>query len=92
MLLCAALLIKDPVTGEDIILPCRRHADGFYLLRYFGHSKKEVVEQGFIDHRGCFYTRTGAFQHAIECGQLSATARHFKQERGEEELFSEDLY
>jgi hypothetical protein len=92
MIVCAALLIKDPVMGEEIILPCHRHGDGFALLKYFGHSKKEVVEQGFIDHRGCFYTRAGAFQHAIECGQLSATARYFKQERGEEELYSEDLY
>lgn len=92
MIVCAALLIKDPVMGEDIVLPCHRHADGFYLLHYFGRSKTDVTEQGFIDHRGCFYTRAGAFQHAIECGQLSATARYFKQERGEEELYSEDLY
>lgn len=92
MIICAALLIKDAVVGEEIILPCHRHGDGFALLKYFGHSKTEVAEQGFIDHRGNFYTRAGAFQHAIECGQLSATARHFKQERGEEELYSEDLY
>lgn len=92
MIVCAALLIKDPVMGEDIVLPCHRHADGFYLLQYFGRSKTDVAEQGFIDHRGAYLSRSEAFQHAIECGQLSATARYFKLQRGETELFSEDLY
>lgn len=50
------------------------------------------VEEGFLTNKGEFLNRTEAFEHAMNCGQTSATTRQYKRDRHETELYSEDLY
>ena len=45
-----------------------------------------------LDEKGNFYDRYEAYDIAMTNGQMSATARHYKMDKGERELFSEDLY
>lgn len=45
-----------------------------------------------MDEKGGFYDRYEAYDIAMTNGQMSATARHYKLDKGERELFSEDLY
>ena len=45
-----------------------------------------------LDEKGNFYDRYEAYDIAMTNGQMSATARHYKMDKRERELFSEDLY
>ena len=98
MIICAALLIetdKDKLFPENMtIIPCLRHCHGYTILKNICPEMKLHIDavEGFIDHKGNFYTREEALGHAIRCGQLSETARQYKSEHDEKMLFSEDLY
>lgn len=95
MLICAALLVQVEGLDHATILPCRRHGDGFGILKDLGYAPKtkyKVVEQGFIDHRGSFLNRQDAWVHARECGQLSQSTEWYKSDNRDCELYSEDLY
>ena len=92
MLICAALLVQVEGLDHTTILPCRRHGDGFEILRDLGLRKNSVVKQGFIDHKGSFLDRQEAWRHAKECGQLSQTTEWYKEDHRDCELYSEDLY
>ena len=95
MLICAALLIQVEGLDHQTILPCRRHGDGFEILRDFSFMLKtrfSIVEEGFITHEGKFLNRREAQNHARECGQLSQTTMWYKQDHLDQELYSEDLY
>ena len=94
MIICAALLIENKETCMQEILPCRRHGDGLAFFHNVNlNIKWKVIGQGFINHNGTYLDREDALSHAIECGQLSATTREYKQEHFEtRELYSEDLY
>ena len=95
MLICAALLVQVEGLDHTTIIPCRRHADGFEILRDMGYAPKtkyKVVEQGFIDHNGSFLNRYEALEHAKMCGQLSQSTRWYKESGNDFELYSEDLY
>lgn len=95
MLICAALLVQVEGLDHLTTLPCRRHGDGFKILEDLGYAPKtkyKVVSQGFIDHKGNFLNRVAAWEHAVECGQLSETTRWYKDDHADCELYSEDLY
>ena len=75
MIVRAAVKIKffDAYTAREIIIPCHRHCDAFYILKEFGfhrHADYEEIEQGFLNGRGEFLTRVEAKQEAIRCNQL----------------------
>lgn len=100
MILCAALKIEIKEREESesrfVVLPCRRHGDGFSFLKEYGRPKDfwtaKVVEQGFITHQGDFLNRKDAYDHALRCGQLSVSTIWYKDDRKDNELYSEDLY
>lgn len=95
MLICADLLIQVEGLDHTTVIPCRRHGDGFQILRDLGFQPKtkyKVLSQGFIDHNGVFIDREESFEHAKQCGQLSAATRWYKENHNEVELYSEDLY
>ena len=95
MIICAALLVQVEGLDEPTILPCRRHGDGYSILRDLGYAPKKkyvVVKEGFIDHKGEFLDRYDAFIYAKDCGQLSQSTLWHKEDNHEIELFSEDLY
>lgn len=89
MIICAALRIK----GTNTVIGCIRHGNGYSALRDLRpgiHCTQ--VEEGFLTDKNVFLNRTEAFIRAVNCGQLSATTRHYKGEQNENELYSEDLY
>ena len=89
MIVSAAVKIKDLRQDKEIILPCHRHCDAFYILKQFAYKKdvdyKEIA-QGFLDEEDNFYTRTEAWNEAYKCNQLMIIDNTSK------ELFSEDLW
>lgn len=98
MIICAAIKVIDQPGLEHgfdaTVIPCWRHSDGYAILHRLCPDKKlhKGAVEGFIDHRGRFLTRKEAFRHAFDCGQLPAELRYLKDNRNENELFSEDLY
>ena len=48
------------------------------------------ANQGFLDNKGCFHTRTEAFHIATKAGQLEG--REKTDYEGSTTLYSEDLY
>ena len=92
MIICAALLVQVEELDHTTIIPCRRHGDGYAIIKDLGYLPKqgyEVLADGFIDHRGTFLNRTEAWEHAVECGQLSDNSQLIANNGV---LFSEDLY
>ena len=89
MIVSAAVKIKDLRQNKEIIIPCHRHCDAFYILKQFAYKKdidyKEIA-QGFLDEHDNFYTRVEAWNEAYKCNQLMIIDNTSK------ELFSEDLW
>lgn len=95
MIICAAIKIQVEGLDHETIIPCRRHGDGFKILKDLGYAPKtkyKEMAQGFIDQDGDFLDRKEAYEHAFMYGQLSATTRNCKRANREDELYSEDLY
>ena len=95
MIICAAIKIQVEGLDHETIIPCRRHGDGYKLLkdlRYIPRVGYKELAQGFITDEGIFLDRRPAFIHACQCGQLSQTTKWHKQDNNENELYSEDLY
>ena len=93
MILCAAVKFHIDATDEDVVIPCRRHADAFQILKSLGFEPKKGYKeicQGFITTEGKFFDRQEAYVHAKWCGQLSHTTILSCEAMGK--LFSEDLY
>ena len=91
MIICAAIYIETE--DKDLVVYGRRHSDCFETKSQLAEKwKNGKVTQGFIDHAGAFYDRETAYVYATYCGQISATVREHKNERGEYKLYSEDLY
>lgn len=87
MVLCAA------IKYEEVVIPCHRHYNGYEILHELGIKNYcDKVEEGFITTKNEFLNRKEAFIEAMNCGQLSAITRQYKQDKFEIELFSEDLY
>jgi hypothetical protein len=94
MIICAAIKIQMDNVEHRTIVPCRRHGDGFKIIKDLVQSRtafKEIA-QGFIDDKGNFLDRKEALIHAIKCGQLSQTHRWYREDHNINELYSEDLY
>ena len=89
MIVSAAVKIKDLRQDKEIIIPCHRHCDAFYILKQFAYKKdidyKEIT-QGFLDEEDNFYNRIEAWNEAYKCNQLMVIDNTSK------ELFSEDLW
>ena len=89
MIVSAAVKIKDLRQDKEMIIPCHRHCDAFYILKQFAYKKdvdyKEIA-QGFLDEHDKFYTRIEAWYEACKCNQLMIVDNTSK------ELFSEDLW
>ena len=89
MIICAA--IKDTRTGA--VFGGIRHGDIYSAMHDAGITPpREKAIEGFLDMRNNFYDRHEAFMWAQQIGQLPATVLYHKQQEGETELFSEDLY
>lgn len=89
MIICAA--IKDTRTGA--VFGGIRHGFIYSAMHDAGITPPhEKAIEGFLDEKGNFYDRYEAYDIAMTNGQMSATARQYKRDTGEKELFSEDLY
>ena len=95
MIVCAAIKIRFVDFKDEVVeltICGHRHGDCFCTINHLDKKHVQWSEQGFIDHRGEFLKRKEALKHAIECGQLSATQRYYREENNINELYSEDLY
>lgn len=94
MITASAIKIKMKASNENVIIHCNRHHYGYYTLKMLGLKPDdyERVSEGFINQKGDYFTREQAYQHAFECGQISATIREKKEQTDCKELFSEDLW
>lgn len=95
MILCAAIKFHIDKTDEDVVLCGRRHGEIFQQLKLLGFEPKKgykEIAQGFITHKGDFLTREKAFDHAMECGQLSKRIYETIDIGETIKLCSEDLY
>ena len=90
MIVKAAIKILNLHTNEEMIIPCHRHSDAFYILKQFAYRKdidyKEIA-QGFLDEDDNFYTRIEAYKHAYYNEQIDKM-----QDYKVKELYSEDLW
>lgn len=94
MIICAAIRITFYRDGKNIeaVIPGYRHGNCWELMATLGVPADRQEVEGFLDHRGNFLDRYAAFEHALQCGQLSDTTYTAKAEKGERQLYSEDLY
>lgn len=94
MIICAAIEVTFQRDGRTVtaVVPGYRHGDCWELMSTLGVPAERQEVEGFINHRGDFLDRFDAFNHAVRCGQLSDTTRTAKVEKGERQLYSEDLY
>ena len=89
MITCAAVKIFDYNQNKEIIIPCHRHCDAFYILKEFGYKPHEgykEIEQGFLDEKDKFLNRVEAWHEAYKCRQLKQVDKSYQC------LYSEDLY
>ena len=87
MIVKAAVKILNLHTNEEMIIPCHRHSDAFYILKLLNMRQSQdytQLVQGFLDENDNFYNRLDAKKHAKLCHQITDTEY--------EELFSEDLW
>ena len=95
MIICAALQIEIEGLDHLVILPCRRHGEGFKIIKDLGYAPKtkyKILKQGFLTHTNEFLDRQEALKHAKTCGQLPVTVSWYKEDNNIDELYSEDLY
>ena len=91
MITKAAVKIQMLKHDREIILPCMRHSDIFYILHELGYKQGidyKQIAQGFLDEHDNFYNRVEAWKHAYLHDQINPDAL----EHTTQELFSEDLY
>lgn len=95
MIICAAMKVKFINSKDEIvklIIYGRRHKDCFNTMEHLDSKYAKYGEEGFINHKGEFLDRKEALKHAQECGQLTQTTLWYKEDHGDDELYSEDLY
>ena len=84
----AAVKVKIKKTGQELIIPCHRHADGFYCMKLFGYKPDEyiILGTGFLDQHRNYYDRVEAYRIVVAANQIkpSIEVNH--------ELYSEDLW
>lgn len=86
-IISAAVKIYDKKQEKEIIIPCHRHCDAFYMLKEFGYVRSEydILGQGFLDRNYDFLSRVDAKVVAREHNQLL-------QDTSDPALYSEDLW
>ena len=87
MIVSAAVKIYNKKLNKEMIIPCHRHCDAFYILKEFEYKKNEdyiELAQGFLDENDIFYDRLAAKQHALKYNQITDVTNT--------ELYSEDLW
>lgn len=90
MIVKAAVMILNLHTKKEMIIPCHRHCDAFYILKTFNMRRDiDYIElaQGFLDEEDNFYTRIEAYKHAYYNEQIDKMQNYKVKE-----LFSEDLW
>ena len=98
MIICAAVktnFVNHLGKEVTVMVTGYRHGNCFDTMVKCGAPMPKDrwdEEQGFMTDKGDFLNRKDALKHALECGLLSSTIRNFKEDRNEDELFSEDLY
>lgn len=94
MIICAAIKITQNILSQDLVVCGRRHGDCYRIVEELEAVWKENISasEGFVDHNGNFLNREDALQHAKTCGQLTQTTLWYKEDNGDVELYSEDLY
>ena len=89
MIVKAAVMVLNLHTKKEMIIPCHRHCDAFYILKMFNMRRDiDYIElaQGFLDENDKFYNRIDAWKHALEHKQIDGEYEY------PTELYSEDLY
>lgn len=87
---CVIIHTKEEYGDREIIIPCHRHADAFYIISQLldrDEIDKRKTEQGFLTEADEFLNRYDAMDEAIKCGQLPPEAKEKCAE-----LYSEDLW
>lgn len=84
-------------TKQEVIIPCHRHCDAFQILHDFGFIKGvdfREKEQGFLNEKGEFLTRTEAWREAKRCNQFldSYIEEHINDIVPPTILYSEDIW
>lgn len=90
MITNAAVKIFDNRQNKEVIIPCHRHCDAFWILKQFDYKKNidyKEIAQGFLDEVDNFYNRTDAHEHAWLHAQLPSEEKYEPKE-----LFTEDLW
>lgn len=86
----AAVKIFEENLQKEIMIPCHRHGDAFYILKEFGYSPAKgykVVADGFLDEKWNFVDRIIAHKIAYDAGQIPHDEPYKPTE-----LYSEDLW
>ena len=89
MIVKAAVKILNLKTNEEMIIPCHRHCDAFYILHLFNMKQGKdyfQLAQGFLDEHDQFYDRIEAWKHALIHNQIIGDYDK------PTELFSDDLW
>lgn len=89
MIVKAAVKVLNLHTNEEMIIPCHRHCDAFYVLHLFNMKQNvdyKQIDQGFLDENDKFYNRVEAWHEAYKYRQLKMV------DPSHHELFSEDLW
>ena len=89
MIVKAAVKILNLHTNEEMMIPCHRHCDAFYILKMFNMRRNvDYIElaQGFLDENDKFYNRVDAWHEAYKYRQLKMV------DPSCHELYSEDVW
>ena len=90
MITQAATKIKLKKSGDERVIPLHRHSDLYKILNAVGVSPGHdyaIIQEGYIDHKGDFYSRREAAAYMRTHGQKTRLG-----DFPPEELTSEDLY
>lgn len=81
---------SEIILGDEVhIIPLHRHGDIGKIFEAFGFEPGQckILEQGFLDNEGNFYTREEASKYMRKRGQKTRLG-----DLPMDELYSEDLY
>lgn len=95
MILAAAIKFEIEKTGKTVVLCGARHGDIFRQLKGLGFLPRVgyiEIEQGFIDHQNNFLNRKEAYEHAKKCGQICEKIIYEREDSGNHDILSEDLW
>ncbi len=90
MIVKAAVKIMDLRQNKEVIIPCHRHHDAYFILHEFGYKRQDfkTICEGFLDEHDTFLDRHRAYLEAMYDHQLMVVDKNIKCQ----ELFSEDLW